>query len=160
MRVPFSKRMFLSVREFAGELGALVAKPRQTAAMMLGFPITPRVREALMLVVTGVNDCRYCRAVHRPLGRVTGLNSEQVAGALAGDFRAFSSELLPALKFAREWAKRNGVCTPAEWAEMIHHYGLPKSEIIMQVLRTIRFCNLSGNTVDGLINEVSRGRFA
>ena len=120
--------------------------------------IEPAFRERIMLAVTGVNDCRYCRFIHTRIGLFVGLARLEAAGVLAGDFSHVPEEERPALEFARRWAERNAEEDPAETANLVRQYGQPTADRIMMCCRLIRLGNLSGNTLDLLLFRMSGAR--
>lgn len=120
--------------------------------------IEPALRERIMLAVTGVNDCRYCRFIHTRIGLFVGLARLEAAGVLAGDFSHVPEEERPALEFARRWAERNAEEDLAETENLVRQYGQPTADRIMMCCRLIRLGNLSGNTLDLLLFRMSGAR--
>lgn len=47
--------------------------------------LTRKEREAVNLVVSQVNGCRYCQSAHTVLGKMNGLTDEQVLGIRSGE---------------------------------------------------------------------------
>ncbi len=158
MRIPFSKRAYRRPGELAADLAQVVAEPAALGGLALGISLEHGLREAVMLSVTGVNDARYCRAVHRKLARAAGLTDAQIEGALAGDFSEYSPRQQSALEFARQTATRNGTCTSSQWRGLVAEQGETRARAIWLTIRLMRVANLTSNAVDGLITEWTRGR--
>ncbi len=110
-----------------------------------------------MLVVTSVNHCRYCADYHSQVSLNAGLARSEITELLAGTIQDCPAEEIPALLYARHWAENNA--QPAEEAikELTEIYGAAKAELIELALKTIRIGNLSGNTFDYLLCQLSRG---
>ena len=150
----FHRRTY-SVARFRKEVAGLARDFELVASTLGGMP--PAFRERIMLAVTGVNDCRYCRFMHTRIGLVSGLTRIEAARILAGDFVDVPEDDRPALEFARGWATRNAGEDPAERMRLVERYGQPKADRIEMCCRLIRLGNLSGNTFDSLLFRMSRG---
>ena len=101
-----------------------------------------------MLVVTGVNRCRYCTFIHSKAAGAAGVAPEQIAKLLDGDLSDVSSEELPALQFAARWAEADAVVDNSEFERLQATCGDDVSDQILLALRMIRYGNLTGNTFD------------
>jgi len=69
-------------------------------------------REVINLVVSQVNDCRYCLAAHTALGKMIGFTEEQILQIRAGDVD-FDPKLAALATFVREVAEHRGHPSPA-----------------------------------------------
>jgi AhpD family alkylhydroperoxidase len=158
MRIPFSKRAYQGPGELAADLVQVVSEPAALGRLALGVSMGHGLREALMLAVTGVNDARYCRAVHRKLAKAAGLTEAQIEGALSGDYSEYSPRQQSALEFARQTAMQNGTCTSSQWRDLVAEQGEANAKAIWLTIRLMRVANLTSNAVDGLFTEWTRGR--
>jgi AhpD family alkylhydroperoxidase len=125
---------------------------------MRGEDLDPAFRERLMLVVTGVNQCRYCSYVHAREALAAGVSSEQIEALAAGAFGNSPAHEAPALLYAQHWAEANGRPDPEARRRVLERYGEQRVESIEAVLGMIRMGNLLGNTVDYVLYRVSLGR--
>jgi AhpD family alkylhydroperoxidase len=115
--------------------------------------IPPDLRERLMLVVTGVNRCRYCAAAHGVLARRAGLAATEVEDLIGGRVDAAPAEQLFALRFARSWAEHGGYAGEPAFRELERHYGGDTALGITSALHVIETGNLAGNTWDHLVRK-------
>jgi AhpD family alkylhydroperoxidase len=120
--------------------------------------LTPGFREALMLAVTGVNRCAYCRYIHGKWGAASGLTSEQLEALLEGRFAGFSEQQTAALNLAVTLAENNGELPGGEVLERFEAAWEPaRRREVLAVVRSIRLANLCWNTTEAL-GERLRGR--
>jgi AhpD family alkylhydroperoxidase len=150
----FRKRTWRSVPDLVVALGSVVSEPRRAAALLSGERVDAKFRERLMLAVTGVNDCRYCAAVHSSLGALSGLSRDEIASVLAGNLDAVPESQAPALSFAVRWAHRDGAPDAKERRALVEAYGEETAAEIELSLRMIRIGNLTGNSVDAVLHRL------
>ncbi|MFO7814303.1 MAG: carboxymuconolactone decarboxylase family protein [Halanaerobiales bacterium] len=110
-----------------------------------------------MLVVTGVNDCRYCTYYHSRLALDAGISSEELAQILEGSVDNSPKEEHIALLYAQHWAEQGGNVDQDFKEELINNYGVKKAATIELTIRTINFGNLMGNTFDFFLFKISFG---
>lgn len=131
---------------------------RQRRALRNPVKLSSAMTERLMLVVTSVNQCRYCASFHTEVARLSGLSAEEIVLLLDGSTQGVPPAELPALLFARHWAEAGGVAAPALRAELEAQYGADHAVAIERTLRTIWIGNLLGNSWDALLCWLSGGR--
>lgn len=125
----------------------------------MGELIAPDFRERLMMVVTQVNGCRYCRVYHSRQALSCGVSEPELRELLAGSIPAGApADELPALLYAQHWAQSGAHPDPDADARLEHVYDTEKAEAIRTVLRMIRVGNLAGNTADYLLCRLTFGR--
>lgn len=149
----FRRRHYRSVAQIwrdLCQLSVLRAQPHTT--------VDPALRERLMLVVTSVNECRYCAAFHTRAAPLSGLAPDEVALLLGGEQQHAPAAELPALVYAHSWAAADGLPDRSEDAQLAAIYGREQAAGIALVLHTIRIGNLLGNTADYLLYRLSAGR--
>jgi len=71
-----------------------------------------KLREQIALAVGESNDCRYCLAAHTALGRMAGLNDEQIRDSRRG--RSPDRKTEAALAFARKVVAERGSVSDAD----------------------------------------------
>lgn len=132
---------------------------KEIRSAMRGGRVSEAFRERLMLVVTEVNGCRYCRAFHSKEALRAGLSTEERDVYLQGLIPENApKEEYPALLYARYWAENDGQADESTTQQLIEHYGEDTARDIITILRLIRLGNLMGNTWDYLLYWLSRGR--
>ncbi len=150
---PFRRRHYHSAAQLwrdLRQLAALRAQPHAT--------VSPALRERLMLVVTAVNQCRYCAAFHARAAQLSGLAPDEIALLLGGDLQHAPAAELPMLVYAHGWAAADGASDLSRYAQLVAIYGSDQAAGIALVLRAIRIGNLLGNTGDYLLFRISGGR--
>ncbi len=120
--------------------------------------IEPSFRERLMLAVTQVNGCRYCAQYHAKLALEEGVDEEEVAQLLAGDFVDAPPEQRTALLYTQHWADQRGAPDPEARARLVDVYGEEKADAIDVLLHIIKIGNYMGNAWDYVLYRVSGGR--
>ncbi len=69
--------------------------------------IRAKEREVINLVVSQVNDCRYCQAAHTALGKMNGFTEEQIIEIRKGG-ASFDSKLDALAKFVKSTTESKG----------------------------------------------------
>ncbi|MCB0518443.1 MAG: carboxymuconolactone decarboxylase family protein [Lewinellaceae bacterium] len=64
-------------------------------------------REVINLVVSQVNDCRYCQSAHTVLGKMNGFTDEQILEIRSGE-ASFDPKLDALAKFVKETTENRG----------------------------------------------------
>ncbi|MFK7937122.1 MAG: carboxymuconolactone decarboxylase family protein [Saprospiraceae bacterium] len=64
-------------------------------------------REVINLVVSQVNECKYCLAAHTALGKMNGFNEEQILEIRSGE-ASFNDKLDALARFVKETTIRRG----------------------------------------------------
>ncbi len=104
--------------------------------------LSPAFRERLMLVVTEVNGCRYCRTFHASEALQVGITDAELAELLAGQIPTDTpEEEIPAMIYARCWAESDAQPAPEYVQELIDVYGEEKAAAIHMLLRKQRKAN-------------------
>lgn len=111
--------------------------------------------EKLMLVVTAVNGCRYCRYGHSLAALSAGVSQAELQKILSLDLGDFPAEEASALAFAQHFAEANGQPDPAAWQRLAADYGPEAAGDILVFLRMITLGNLIGNTFDALLARIA-----
>jgi len=154
MKGQFRKRTYGGVGEAVSDLAFVVRRLKSATSLTVGRGLNTAFRERLMLVVTGVNECRYCTFLHSTVARGSGIAGEQVKQLLAGKVEAAPADEVPALRYALEWAEADGHPPLDAWHELASIYGPDKARLIELSLRMIRIGNLTGNTLDSGLHRL------
>ena len=155
----FKRRTYRSLRELWTDVRAVTARRQEIRALMRGQRIDPAFRERLMLVVTGVNACRYCSYAHAQEALAKGISRQEIEALGEGMFEGSPPEQVPALLYAQHWAESNGQPDAEARRQVVTQYGTEVIEAIELALHMIRVGNLSGNTLDYILYRLSFGRW-
>jgi len=150
MDAAFSKRTF-TIKSFFYSLGDMVLHSRDLLAARREPRIDRAFAERLMLAVTQVNDCRYCRFFHARMALRAGVSPQELKNLLAGDIQSAPPDEWVALTFAQHWAEEDGRPNPQARERLEQVYGLPAARQILSYLRMIRMGNLLGNSFDAIL---------
>lgn len=155
---PFQRRFYKHSSEFFADLKFLLQRRKQIKQAMSGEFVSPAFRERLMMVVTEVNACRYCRSFHVPQAANCGVSEEEIQQILTGQLPVDApQEEIPGLAYAQHWAEENAQSNPEYREEIKTCYGEETFSMIEIILRMIRMGNLTGNTADYLLYRISFG---
>lgn len=83
---------------------------------LAGGRLGAKLREQVALSVAESNDCGYCLAAHATLGKLAGLEADEIAAARAGEAR--DARDAAALRFARAVVEARGDVPDAELARV------------------------------------------
>ena len=154
----FTRRYYRHPREFFKDFNDIL-RQRKFIRRTMREIISYDFRERLMMVVTEVNGCRYCRSYHLKESLKSGVSEAELAEMLKGHIpKDTPPEEYIALAYAQNWAENNANADPEFWQNLVKTYGEEKAKAIQLVVKMIRMGNLSGNLLDYLIYTVSCGR--
>jgi AhpD family alkylhydroperoxidase len=154
----FTRRYYRRPQEIFNDFQYILSRRKFIRRTMREL-IPPDFRERLMMVVTEVNGCRYCRSYHRKESRKSGVSESELKELLEGLIpQDTPAEEYVALAYAQKWAESNAKHDPQAWQHLVETYGEEKANAIQLILRMIRVGNLSGNLLDFLIFKLSFGR--
>ncbi len=154
----FKRRTYHSLGDMLTDFRAVWSRREMLRATMRDQGLDPAFRERLMLVVTGVNECRYCSYGHARAALAEGVSPAEIDALADGMFEGSPSEEVPALLYAQHWAETDGEPEAAVRETVEGRYGKDVLEQIEIVLHMIRMGNLLGNTLDSVLHRVSFGR--
>jgi AhpD family alkylhydroperoxidase len=156
----FARRYYPGLKPFLSDLRWLLSRRDQIQEAMRSDRLPADFRERLMLAVTEVNQCRYCRTFHVGQARQAGISTQEITQYLKGNI----PEDVPAyqklaLCYAQHWAETDADPDPEIESELLDVYGEQLARAINISLRMIRMGNLLGNTADYLLYRLSFGRW-
>ncbi|MBN1582774.1 MAG: carboxymuconolactone decarboxylase family protein [Anaerolineae bacterium] len=153
----FRRRTYHNLYEIWADFRFIVTR-RALVKKAMRELLSPAFRERLMLTVTQVNQCRYCRSFHSQQALEAGLDRDELAALLDGQIPADTpQDEIPALVYALHWAENNARPDRQAVQHLAEVYGTEMSEAIHIVLRMIRMGNLSGNTADYILYRLTLG---
>jgi AhpD family alkylhydroperoxidase len=143
-----SEKRLDTVQIFYGYLEDVIANYGDMRAMVKRDHVSISFSERIMLAVTQVNDCRYCRYYHTKKALETGMSNEEIESLLNGELGAVPQEELVALMFAQHYAESKAHPDPATTRRLVEMYGENTSREILANIRTIMIGNVYGNAFD------------
>ena len=142
---------------------------RTVANCAISFPVIIRsifrpktskaMREKIMLGVTAINDCRYCAWGHSHWAFSQGVSLEEVNQILGNQdhsLKANDPSEAAAILFGQHYAEHLDQIDPDSVLNLRNYFSQAQVREIVAFVYFITFTNLSGNTVDALL-ERTRG---
>ena len=154
----FTRRYYSLPAEFFEDFSHVKGQRKFIRKIMREL-ISHDFRERLMMTVTEVNGCRYCRSFHLKESLKSGVGEAELAELLEGRIpKDTPLDEYQALAYAQHWAENNAQPDPEIWANLVKIYGQEKADAIQLILWMIRMGNLAGNLADYIIFRLSFGR--
>jgi AhpD family alkylhydroperoxidase len=100
-----NRQIYRSLGEVLTDFRAIWSRREPVREAMGSEGLDLAFRERLMLVVTGVNGCRYCFYAHAREALAEWIAQDEVNALEAGIFESSPSEEVPALLYAQHWAE-------------------------------------------------------
>jgi AhpD family alkylhydroperoxidase len=155
----FRRRYYSNWRIFWQDFQVLLSQRNQIKKALREDCISPAFRERLMMAVTEVNDCRYCRSFHVQQAYQAGLSEQEIQTYLSGIIpENMPPEEKLAVCYAKYWAENDAQPDLASQNQIREAYGEEGFDAIQIILRMIRMGNLLGNTGDYILFWISYGR--
>ncbi len=155
----FKRRYFRNPYEFVASCASMVGRlDALPGYLWVSGRVNMAFRQRLWLVVTSVNDCRYCRYLHSTIAMRHGVSFEEVKTLSSGVITDSPAEERPWLLYGLNWARQDGRTDPEARARLVASDGRRTVRLLELVLRIIRFCNLFGSTWDLMLLKLSGGR--
>jgi AhpD family alkylhydroperoxidase len=126
-----------SALSFVPNLYATMAYSENALGTYLQFQgaktsFSKKEKEAINLVVSQVNECRYCQSAHTVLGKMNGLNDDQVLELRKGE-ASFDAKLGALVNLAKEITESKG--KPSEVAlSTFFEAGYTKGQLVDLIL--------------------------
>ena len=154
----FQRRFYQRGRQYWLDLYFLLSRPCKIY-QALRHTLSHAFRERLMMVITEVNQCPYCKTFHTRLAGLAGIEDVELQCFSAGviDDRTPIEER-PALNYVRQWAEDNARASTKSRQQLVAIYGKETAEAIDLTARLIWIGNLSGNTWDYCLYRLSFGQ--
>jgi AhpD family alkylhydroperoxidase len=156
----FQRRYYRRLGSFWTDLRYLLSNRDEIKNTMHSERVTTAFRERLMLAVTEVNQCRYCRSFHIGQAKQVGIPIDEITEYLKGDIpEVIPEEQKLAVCYAEHWAE-TGANPDLDYIEQVREtFGEDGFQTISIVLRMIWIGNLMGNTIDYVLHKISFGRW-
>jgi AhpD family alkylhydroperoxidase len=154
-----AKRTFTSANILKTTVNCAVAFP-----VIIRSTFRPKtskaLREKVMLGVTAINDCRYCAWGHAHWAVSQGVSLDDVNQILSSQLdslKANSPAEAAAILFGQHYAEQLGEIDPESVENLRNYFTQSQVREIVGYVYFITFTNLSGNTVDAVL-ERGRGQ--
>ncbi len=118
--------------------------------------ISAALREKLFLAVTSVNDCRYCKWGHTHWAMAQGVPLEEVNQILSHQIELLEAKNpaeAAAILFAQHYAEELDQFDPEAIENLRRYYSDAEVAEMLAYVRFITLANLTGNTVDALLDR-------
>jgi AhpD family alkylhydroperoxidase len=131
-------------------------------ALARGFvkPLTSAaLREKVVLGVTSINDCRYCKWGHTHWALANGVSLDevnQILGHQAEKLKANNPAEVAAILFAQHYAEERDQFDPAAIEGLRQYYDEAQIREIIAYIHAITLGNLTGNTMDAFLGRFQR----
>ena len=154
---PDAKRM-LTRQNLLRTIGDVVVSAPALLPALVRPKTSHALREKIMLAVSSVNECGYCQWGHSQLASVQGVSLEEINEILGfQSLEAATSSEAAAILFAQSCAENGGRVDADAIAILRTHYSEAQVAEILAYVRAITLGNLTGNTVDAVVDRI-RGR--
>lgn len=155
----FKRRYYDSWSRFWTDLRFMLSNRDQIKAAMASPRVDKAFRERLMLAVTEVNQCRYCRTFHVSEAKDAGIPLVEITEYLKGNIPDdVPQDQKLAVCFAQHWAEMDGNPDEDYLDQVKENYGEDGFRAISIILQMITMGNLLGNTADYFLYRISFGR--
>lgn len=116
--------------------------------------ISHKLREKLMVAVSGVLKCKYCSWLHSEMALSHGIDVADIQKLLSNELGEFPEEEAVALAFAQHYTETGGMVQEQAEKRLYEYYGREKAKDISGYIQIIFFGNLSGNTIDAFLERL------
>jgi AhpD family alkylhydroperoxidase len=112
-----------------------------------------RLVKKILLIVSAVNNCVYCKWFHTKMALITGIAPDEVRRLLMSQIDgAIDNNELPALLYARHYAETHARPDPEMTKAAAAFYGEQLMGDLTIVIKNVTFANLGGNTFDAIMS--------
>ncbi len=116
--------------------------------------VDEKLRERIMLAVTGVNKCEMCSYAHTKMAFDAGLTEDEIKAYLDYEVKGVPLEDAKAVMFAQHYADCRGRVSVKAWRELVRAYGIKKARGILAAIRFIMFGNATGIIAGSIKNRL------
>jgi AhpD family alkylhydroperoxidase len=136
-----------------------LGRAARNADAVLGRRIGARLREILVLHVSSVNGCPVCSAAHDALGRVSGLDGDDIRDARACDpAERFDERTQVALRYAELRTKGDEGDDPLALEQLRAFFSPEERREIRAVVDLFTFNNRFNNTWERILPGAAQRR--
>lgn len=146
----FRKRVF-TISTFFKDTHSLYVRFGSLKKAFIRKNIDSSFRERIMLAVTQVNKCKFCSFGHTKAALSTGISSKEINEILDANFQNVPDVQKLALCFAQSYAEMGGLYEQEYLNKLTEYYGSETARDILAYTQFMAYCNLCGNTIEGLL---------
>jgi len=150
----FRKRVYISLSDFLLDLLGFIINSSIYVRNIKNTRISRELREKLMVAVSGVLGCKYCTWLHSEMALSHGVDAADIQRLLSSELGNFPEEEAVALAFAQHYTETEGTVQEEARQRLYTYYGRERARDILGYIQIIYFGNLSGNTVDALLERL------
>ena len=154
MQNDFRKRIYTNLSDFLLDLLSFIINSSVYVKNIKNKGISRKLREKLMVAVSGVLGCKYCTWLHSEMALSHGVEAGDIQRLLSSELGDFPEEEAVALAFAQHYSETGGNVREEARQKFYKYYGRKKARDILGYIQIIYFGNLSGNTVDALLERL------
>jgi len=154
MKNDFRKRIYTNLSDFFLDLLSFIINSSVYVKNIKNNEISRELREKLMVAVSGVLGCKYCTWLHSEMALSHGVDPGDIQRLLSSELGDFPEEEAVALAFAQNYSETEGKVPEQARQRFYKYYGRKKARDILGYIQIIYFGNLSGNTVDALLERL------
>jgi len=117
---------------------------------------SPALREKVVLGVTSVNDCRYCKWGHTHWAMAHGVSLDEInliLGHQTAELEAKDPAEAAAILFAQHYAEHLDQFDPEAIDNLRDYYSKAQVDEIIAYIHAITLGNLTGNTLDAFLGR-------
>lgn len=156
---PGKSKRTLTLRIFLRAITDFAASSPVLLAAMLRPKTSAALREKIMLGVTAVTDCRYCKWGHSYWAMAHGVPLEevnQILGQQTESLRAKDPAEAAAILFAQQYAENLDGGNSASTENLQRYYSDAQAAEILAYARAITLGSLTGNSFDAVLSRLRR----
>ena len=150
----FRKRIYNNLSDFLLDLLSFIVNTSIYVRNIKNNGISRKLREKLMVAVSGVLGCKYCTWLHSEMALSHGVDAGDIQSLLSSELGDFPEEEAVALAFAQHYCETGGRVQGQARQRLYKYYGRGEARDISGYIQIIYFGNLSGNTVDALLERL------
>ena len=154
MQNDFRKRIYTSLIEFLLDLLSFIINSSLYIKNIKNKGVSRKLREKLMVAVSGVLGCKYCTWLHSEMALSHGIDAGDIQRLLSSELGDFPEAEAVALAFAQHYSETGGNVREEARQKLYKYYGRKQARDILGYIQIIYFGNLSGNTVDAFLERL------
>ncbi|MCD6487218.1 MAG: carboxymuconolactone decarboxylase family protein [Syntrophobacterales bacterium] len=154
MKNDFRKRIYNNLSDFLSDLLSFIINSSIYVRNIKNKGISRKLREKLMVAVSGVLGCKYCTWLHSEMALSHGVDAGDIQRLLSSELGDFPEEEAVALAFAQHYSETGGKIQKQVRQRLHKYYGRETARDISGYIQIIYFGNLAGNTVDALLERL------
>jgi AhpD family alkylhydroperoxidase len=145
------KKRTISAPQMVRSLAALAPELGMMYRVWIREEFDPGFREELMLVVSKLNDCRFCSWGHHEWAQISGVSDEELAQLEQLDPKGFDRRKWVAISYVRALVKEDfRRVQPALRRAMQHKYSPREIRQVELIARVMDLGNRGGNSFDAM----------